>query len=255
MAYETLIYEKQDKIAVITLNRPECLNAFNNISFQEIKAAIIEAGDDPDIRVIVLKGSERAFSAGDDIKYMTSGAVTDGDVWTALMQECVGEISRCKKPVIAAVSGVAMGGGFELALMCDMIYVAEGTKLALPEIKIGAIPICGGISKVAKCAGSKWAKYLAMTGDTIAPELAFQLGLVQKVVPADKLLEEVMILAGKLAMMPVEMLSVVKRVADVSEDMTNERGLIAERDYMNYISRIGVGAEAAKAWMAAKKKK
>ena len=106
MAYETLIYEKQDKIAVITLNRPECLNAFNNISFQDIKAAIIKAGDDSDIRVIVLKGSERAFSAGDDIKYMTSGAVTDGDVWTALMQECVGEISRCKKPVIAAVSGV-----------------------------------------------------------------------------------------------------------------------------------------------------
>lgn len=253
--YQTLIYEKRDGVCVITLNRPKAMNAFNNVSFTDIKAAIQEFGADSELRAAVIRGSEKCFSAGDDIKYMTSGAVTNGDDWVALMQDCVGEISRCRKPVIAAIAGVAMGGGFELALMCDMIVAAEGTKIALPEISIGAIPICGGISKLSKCAGAKWAKYLCMTGERITPELALQLGLVQKVVPFAELDDTAMAIARKLAAFPTELLFVVKRVADTAEDLTNERGLIAERDSSNYISRIGVGAEMSAAWVANQKKK
>lgn len=251
MAYTTLIYEKKDNVALITLNRPECLNSFNDVAFKEIKAAVQEFELDKEARVAILRGSKRAFSAGDDIKYMTSGAITDGDDWVQLMQDCVGEISRCKKPVIAAIAGLAMGGGFELALMCDFIFAAQGTKISLPEVNVGAIPICGGIVKVAKCAGAKWAKFMCMTGERITAETAYTLGLVQKVVPYEELDGAAMETARKLAVLPTEILASVKRVADGAEDMTNERGLLYERDQQNFISRTGVGAEAAKAWVAA----
>lgn len=250
--YETLIYEKRGGVVILTLNRPECLNAFNNVSFLEMKTAVQEFEADTESRVAILRGSDRAFSAGDDIKYMTSGAVTDGDVWCALMQDCFGEIARCRKPIIAEVRGVAMGGGFELALSCDFIFVAEGTKIGLPEVNIGAIPICGGISKVAKIAGTKWAKYLAMTGDRITPEQALQIGLVQKVISTEEITATTEAFAQKLAVTPTEILFAIKRAADQSQDTTDERGLTIERDYSNYLSRIGVGAEAAKAWAEAK---
>lgn len=251
-SYETLIYEKRGAVTILTLNRPDCLNAFNNVSFLDVKAAVQEFEADAEARVAIIRGSERAFSAGDDIKYMTSGAVTDGDAWCALMQDCFGEIARCRKPVIAEVAGVAMGGGFELALMCDFVFVAEGTKLAFPEVGIGAIPICGGIAKVAKTAGPKWAKYLAMSGERITPEQAFGLGLVQRVVPADQLEAQTEAFAHKLAVTPTEILFAVKRAADQAQDSTDERGLAIERDYSNYLSRIGAGAEAARAWAEAK---
>lgn len=253
--YKTLKFEVRGEICVLTLNRPKSMNAFNNVSFMDIKAAIQEFEADAALKCAVIKGTEKVFSAGDDIKYMTSGAITNGDDWVALMQDCVGEIGKCRKPVIAALSGVAMGGGFELALMCDMIIAADNAKISLPEITIGAIPICGGISKIAKCAGAKWAKYLCMTGERITPELALSLGLVQKVVPYEQLDETVMAIAEKLAMFPTEILFSVKRVADTAEDTTGAQGLISERDFSNYISRTGIGAEASAAWVKNQKSK
>lgn len=235
--YKTLIYKDlENGVSVITLNRPKCLNAFNNVSFMDMKAAVLEFESKKEQKVLIIKGSEKAFSAGDDIKYMMSGAITDGDDWVKLMQECFGQISRCRKPVIASIAGLAMGGGFELALMCDMIIAAEGTKISLPEISVGALPVCGGVARVTKICGSRWAKYLSLTGERITAEQAYTLGLVQKVVPAKELNETTLKMAETMATFPLANLIAIKRVADYSEDNTVERGMLMERDFNNYIN-------------------
>ncbi len=192
MAFETIIYEKKDNVAWITLNRPDKLNAQNDTLRAEVIAALEQANADDEVRVIVLTGAgDRAFSAGADIGQFPE--------WQPLnvIQRSKGArrpytvIREIPKPVIAMVNGLALGGGCELAMACDIIIASDRARFGQPEINVGVIPGGGGTQILPRLVGEKKAKEMVFTGDFIPAEEAWRLGMVNKVVPAEKLREAV----------------------------------------------------------------
>ena len=206
MAYETILLKVADGVATITLNRPEALNAFNQQLMNELTACldVVEARED--VGAIVITGSAKAFAAGADIKEMATKTFADvygQDFITANWER----ITRCRKPTIAAVAGFALGGGCELAMMCDMILAADTAKFGQPEIKLGVIPGAGGTQRFARAAGKAKAMDMILTGRMMDAVEAERCGIVARIVPSDNLLEEVQKVAkaiagyGKLAVM------------------------------------------------------
>jgi enoyl-CoA hydratase len=189
MAYETLLVSIDDGVATITLNRPEALNAFNNQLMTELSACLDTCEADAAIGCIVITGSPKAFAAGADIKEMAPKTFADvygEDFITANWER----VTRCRKPVIAAVAGFALGGGCELAMMCDFIIAADTAKFGQPEIKLGVIPGAGGTQRFAKAAGKAKAMDMILTGRMMDAVEAERCGIVARVVPAGNLLEE-----------------------------------------------------------------
>ncbi|MFN5269021.1 MAG: enoyl-CoA hydratase [Hyphomonadaceae bacterium] len=206
MAYETILLNVVDGVATITLNRPEALNAFNQQLMNELTACLdaVEARDD--VGAIVITGSAKAFAAGADIKEMATKTFADvygQDFITANWER----VTRCRKPTIAAVAGFALGGGCELAMMCDMILAADTAKFGQPEIKLGVIPGAGGTQRFARAAGKAKAMDMILTGRMMDAVEAERCGIVARIVPADTLLDEAQKVAktiagyGKLAVM------------------------------------------------------
>jgi enoyl-CoA hydratase len=189
MAYETLLVAIADKVATITLNRPEALNAFNNQLMDDLTACLHSLEADEGVRCIVITGSAKAFAAGADIKEMAPKTFADvyGQDFITSNWEAV---TRCRKPVIAAVAGFALGGGCELAMMCDFIIAADTAKFGQPEIKLGVIPGAGGTQRFAKAAGKAKAMDMILTGRMMDAVEAERCGIVARVVPADALLDE-----------------------------------------------------------------
>lgn len=199
MAFETIIYEKKDNVAWITLNRPDKLNAQNDALRAEVIAALEQANSDGEVRVIVLTGAgDRAFSAGADISQFPE--------WQPLnvIQRSKGArrpytvIREIPKPVIAMVNGLALGGGCELAMACDIIIASDKARFGQPEISVGVIPGGGGTQILPRLVGEKKAKEMVFTGDFISAEEAWRLGMVNRVVPAEKLREAVEEVIAKL---------------------------------------------------------
>jgi enoyl-CoA hydratase len=199
MAFETIIYEKKDNVAWITLNRPDKLNAQNDTLRSEVIAALEQANSDDEVRVIVITGAgDRAFSAGADIGQFPE--------WQPLnvIQRSKGArrpytvIREIPKPVIAMVNGLALGGGCELAMACDIIIASDKARFGQPEINVGVIPGGGGTQILPRLVGEKKAKEMVFTGEFISAEEAWRLGMVNKVVPADKLKEAVEEIIAKL---------------------------------------------------------
>ena len=190
MAYECIeVRTEADKVGVITLNRPKQLNALNNQLMDELGAALKAFDADDAIGCIVLTGSEKAFAAGADISAMAKyefAEVYKGDYITRNWET----IRSIRKPVIAAVSGFALGGGCELAMMCDFIIAAENAKFGQPEIKLGIIPGAGGTQRLPRAVGKSKAMDLALTGRMMDATEAERAGLVSRIVPVDKLMEE-----------------------------------------------------------------
>ena len=190
MSYECIITRIEgDKVAVITLNRPKALNALNDQLMDELGAALKGFDADPAIGCIVLTGSEKAFAAGADITVMAKFSFADaykGDFITRNWET----IRSIRKPVIAAVSGFALGGGCELAMMCDFIIAADNAKFGQPEIKLGIIPGAGGTQRLPRAVGKAKAMDMALTGRMMDALEAERAGLVSRVVPADKLMDE-----------------------------------------------------------------
>ena len=190
MSYECITTRIEgDKVAVITLNRPKALNALNDQLMDELGAALKGFDADPSIGCIVLTGSEKAFAAGADITVMAKFSFADaykGDFITRNWET----IRSIRKPVIAAVSGFALGGGCELAMMCDFIIAADNAKFGQPEIKLGIIPGAGGTQRLPRAVGKAKAMDLALTGRMMDAAEAERAGLVSRVVPLDKLQEE-----------------------------------------------------------------
>ena len=185
----TLLVESGEGIATITLNRPEALNAFNAQLMHELTGALKALEADPDVGCIIITGSAKAFAAGADIKEMAPKGFADvygEDFITAGWEE----VTRCRKPVIAAVAGFALGGGCELAMMCDFVIAADTAKFGQPEIKLGVIPGAGGTQRFARAAGKAKAMDMVLTGRMMGAEEAERCGIVARVVPADRLLEE-----------------------------------------------------------------
>jgi enoyl-CoA hydratase len=197
MTYENILTESAAGVGIIRLNRPKALNALNNALIGELNAALDGFEADASIGCIVITGSEKAFAAGADIKEMADGQFADfyeRDPFANLER-----VPRCRKPIIAAVAGYALGGGCELAMMCDFIIAAENAKFGQPEITLGVMPAWGGSQRLTRSVGKAKAMDLCLTGRMMDAAEAERCGLVSRIVSADKLMEETMAAARKIA--------------------------------------------------------
>jgi enoyl-CoA hydratase len=198
MAYETLIVDIEDHVALIRLNRPDALNALNSTLLGELSTALRDADKNDKVRCIVLTGSEKAFAAGADIEEMSGKSFVDmfmSDFFTAEAEA----IRMTRKPVIAAVSGYALGGGCELAMMCDFIIASDTAKFGQPEINLGVVAGIGGTQRLTRFVGKSKAMDMHLTGRFMDAEEAERSGLVSRVVPVKKLKEEALSAAHKIA--------------------------------------------------------
>jgi enoyl-CoA hydratase len=228
MAYETLIVEIEDHIALIKLNRPDALNALNSQLLSELAKALKSADENDKVRCIVLTGSEKAFAAGADIKEMnekTFVEVFSDDLFGGDAEQML----RTRKPVIAAVSGYALGGGCELAMMCDFIIASDTAKFGQPEINLGVVAGMGGTQRLTRFVGKSKSMDMHLTGRFMTAEEAERCGLVSRVVPAKKLMEEAMSAAAKIAEKSILATMAVKEAVNRSYETTLREGLLFER--------------------------
>ena len=228
MAYQTLIVEIADHVALIRLNRPEALNALSGQLVSELAAAMKAADADEAVRCIVLTGSEKAFAAGADIKEMASKSYVDV-LTDDLFGPEIEAIQRIRKPVIAAVAGYALGGGCELAMMCDFIICAENAKFGQPEINLGVIAGIGGTQRLTRFVGKSKAMDMNLTGRFMDAAEAERSGLISRVVPVDRLLDEAMGAAKKIASKSAIAAMVAKEAVNRSYETTLREGLLYER--------------------------
>ena len=221
MAYENIIFEKEENIAVITFNRPEAMNALNNQTRAEFRAAIEDVAQDDSIKVLILTGSGKAFVAGSDIKEFNA---TTPFAAHNIMR--LGEmVEKLEKPVIAAVNGFCLGGGNEIAMGCDIIIASEKAKFGQTEINIGIIPGGGGTQRLPRLIGVCRAKELIYTGDIIRAEEAERLGLVNRGVPMDELMPAAKDLAKKIAAKSAAALKLAKTAINRGMQTNLESGL------------------------------
>jgi enoyl-CoA hydratase len=191
---------RDDGVAVVTVNRPDALNALDAETLGALRDRLVEIADEPDVRVVVLTGAgDRAFIAGADIKYMSGLDVDEAKRWGALGQEAGRLLETMPKPTIAAVNGFALGGGCELALACDFRYAARNAKLGQPEVNLGIIPGWGGTQRLARTVGIGVAKELVLTGRMVDAEEALRIGLVNAVFDQGELVEKTLQSARALA--------------------------------------------------------
>ncbi len=228
MNYENIMVEIRDKVGVIQLNRPKAMNALNDKLMDELGAALLAFDADDNIGCLVLAGSEKAFAAGADISAMADYTFMDaykGDYITRNWEH----IRRVRKPVIAAVAGYALGGGCELAMMCDFIIAAETAKFGQPEIKVGTIPGSGGTQRLPRAVSKAKAMEMCLTGRLMDAVEAERAGLVSRVVPTDKLMEEVMSTAKTIASMSLPIVMMVKESINRAYETTLSEGVQYER--------------------------
>ncbi len=228
MPYETLLLEPHDGVTVIRLNRPQALNALNGQLMDELTAALDAAEADDGVRCIVITGSDRAFAAGADIKEMASKGYVDvyrEDFITRNWER----VTRCRKPVIAAVAGYALGGGCELAMMCDFIIAADNAKFGQPEITLGVSPGAGGTQRLTRLIGKSKAMDMILTGRMMDADEAERSGLVSRVVPLASLMEEALATAGKIAALSPVSLMLTKEMVNAAYETTLSEGVKLER--------------------------
>ena len=228
MAYEHILVETRDKVGLITLNRPKALNALCAALIDELAKALDDFEADETIGCIVLTGSEKAFAAGADIKEMR-----DKTYMEAYLEDFITEgwerLSHTRKPVIAAVGGYALGGGCEIAMMCDMIIAAETAKFGQPEITLGTIPGSGGTQRLTRFVGKSKAMDLCLTGRMMDAQEAERCGLVARVVPADALLDEALAAARTIAGLSLPSVLMAKEAVNRAYETTLAEGIRFER--------------------------
>ena len=232
MAYNAIIYEKSDGIAIITLNRPEKLNALSPELTAELYDALGDADADDAVYVIIITGGDSVFAAGADLGAMDAASP---DVVQVFKQRFARDnpndyIERIGKPVIAAIAGYALGGGCELAMCCDFRIAAETARFGQPEIRVGLIPGAGGTQRLPRLIGMTKAKELIMLGDQIDAQEAERLGLVNAVVPVERLLDEAKKLAARLMERPPFGLRLAKMVMNMGADRDLQSALALERE-------------------------
>ncbi|MAY86193.1 MAG: enoyl-CoA hydratase [Pseudooceanicola sp.] len=228
MAFETITVETDDHVCLIKLNRPDALNALNTMLLGELCDALEEADANDKIRVIVVTGSEKAFAAGADIKEMSEKSFVE--VFNEnLFADASDRIMAIRKPVIAAVSGYALGGGCEVAMMCDFIIAADTAKFGQPEINLGVIAGMGGTQRLTRFVGKSKSMDMNLSGRFMTAEEAERSGLVSRVVPAKKLMEEAMSAAGKIAEKSLPTILAAKEAVNRSYETTLREGILFER--------------------------
>ncbi len=227
MNYENIIVETHGAVGLIRLNRPKALNALNTPLIQELNAALEHISSDPKIGALVLTGSDKAFAAGADIKELQSLTYMDAYLGDAIRSW--ERLSFFRKPAIAAVAGFALGGGCELAMMCDFILAAENAKFGQPEIKLGILPGAGGTQRLARFVGKAKAMELCLTGRMMDAQEAERCGLVSRIVPAEKLLDEAMRTAAAIAAMSLPIAMQIKDCINSAYESTMTEGVKFER--------------------------
>lgn len=228
MAYETITLEVDNHVALITLNRPDALNALNDQLMSELAEALKSSQENEKVRCIIVTGSEKAFAAGADIAMMRDKSFVEafsGDLFTPETDQ----IMRIRKPIIAAVSGYALGGGCELAMMCDFIICSETAKFGQPEINLGVVAGIGGTQRLTRLVGKSKAMDMNLTGRFMDAAEAERAGLVSRVVPAKKLMDEAMSAAQKIAEKSMISVMVVKEAVNRAYEVPLREGLLFER--------------------------
>lgn len=225
--FETILLDRRGRVGVITLNRPKALNALNAQLMGEVVAAVENLEQDPEIGAILITGSDRAFAAGADIKEMQPKTFADAyaeDLFTQWDR-----LSSARKPIVAAVAGYALGGGCELAMLCDFIIAADTAKFGQPEIKLGVIPGIGGSQRLTRAVGKAKAMDLCLTGRNMDAEEAERAGLVARIVPAADLLDEALKAATTIAEMSLPIAMMAKEAVNRSFETTLAEGVRFER--------------------------
>lgn len=199
MELHNIIYQKEGAIRIITLNRIKAMNALSVALVTELALVMDEIAADPEAGAVIITGGEKVFAAGGDLALMANADPLAAEQYATLVGQALTKIENLELPVVAAVSGMALGGGCELALACDLRIAADGAVFGQPEIKLGIIPGAGGTQRLTRVVGPGWAKYLVLTGKNIDAQTAFRIGLVTQVTPPDSLMDEAKRLAFSLA--------------------------------------------------------
>ncbi len=222
-----ILVETKGRVGLITLNRPKALNALNDATMKEVVAAARDFDNDPGIGCMVLTGSEKAFAAGADIKEMAEQSATD--MYLSNWFKGWEDLTRLRTPIIAAVSGYALGGGCELAMMCDFIIAADNAKFGQPEINLGVIPGMGGSQRLTRAVGKAKAMDMCLTGRMMGAEEAERAGLVSRVVPQAQLLDDALTTAELIASKSLVAAMMVKEVVNAAFETTLAQGIDFER--------------------------
>jgi enoyl-CoA hydratase len=227
LGFDTVLLERRGRVALVQLNRPKALNALNSQLMTEVTQLLAELDTDPGVGAIVLTGSERAFAAGADIKEMQSQSFAE--VFTGDLFSPWDSLSRLRTPLIAAVAGYALGGGCELAMLCDVLLAADTAVFGQPEVKLGVIPGIGGSQRLTRAVGKAKAMEMCLTGRTMDAAEAERAGLVSRIVPADQLVDEAWAVAGTIAGMSKPVTAMVKEVVNKAFETTLTEGVAFER--------------------------
>jgi len=251
MTYTTVLTEIHGRVGLVRLNRPQAMNAFNLLMLTELFDALEEFDRDENIGAMVVTGAEKAFAAGADIKEMA-----DASAFTMLSEERVEKFDRIRsirKPVIAAVSGWALGGGCEVALSCDMIVASETARFGQPEITIGVIPGAGGTQRLARLLGKQLAMEMVINNRTLSAAEAAQFGLVNRVVPVEGFLDEVIAFAGEIAARAPLAVRMAKESINAAFETTLTEGLKVEKRNFHILFATEDQKEGMKAFIEKRK--
>ncbi|MGG1253433.1 enoyl-CoA hydratase-related protein [Brevibacillus agri] len=232
--YETILYEVSEGVAVVTLNRPDKFNAFTEVMHKEIIAALKEAQKDDAVRCILLTGAGRAFNAGQDLGEVSGEDIDFGGFLRKRYNPMILQLQKTEKPIVAAVNGVAAGAGMSLALACDIRLASEKASFVNAFVSIGLVPDSGGCYFLPRIVGIGKALELAMTGEKVSAEEALRIGLVNKVYPAERFMEEAVAYARKLAALPTRGIGLIKRTMYKGLEM----GLEETLDYEAYAQEV-----------------
>ncbi len=252
MSFENIIVETRDRVGLITLHRPQALNALNDALVDEVGKALDAFEADENIGAIVITGSEKAFAAGADIGAMAEFSYMDaykGDYITRNWER----VKTCRKPVIAAVAGYALGGGCELAMMCDMIIAADSAKFGQPEIKLGVLPGAGGTQRLPRAIGKAKAMDMCLTARMMNADEAERSGLVARVVPADRLLDEAMSVATTISGFSLPVVMMIKESVNRAFESSLNEGLLFERRVFHSAFALQDQKEGMAAFVAKRK--
>jgi len=255
MGYETIIVEKKNRIATLTLNRPP-MNPLSRQMYEELIEASDELDTDPQTKVIIITGAgEKAFAAGLDVKEVEGKSVPEIMDFCGCSGASYSRVAAIEKPVIAAINGLALGGGFELALRCDLRIASETAKFGQPEVNLGIIPGGGGTQLVPRLIGAGQAKELLLTGDMFDAQTALRLGLANRVVPDANLMDEVVSLAGKIAAKPAVALKMIKLAVNHGLNMDLTSALTYEKECFILAFTSDDGREGLRAFVEKRKPK
>ncbi|HEY1016419.1 MAG TPA: enoyl-CoA hydratase-related protein [Herpetosiphonaceae bacterium] len=255
MSYENITLERDGEVAVLTINRPKVLNALNSATIHEIEKAIEEVAADDAVRGLVITGAgDKAFAAGADIGELNAlPSAYEGMALSARDHEILLKLAELPKVVIAAINGYALGGGFELALGCDIRLASATAQVGLPEVTLGLIPGWGGALRMARLIGPGMTKYLVMSGERLAAEEAQRLGIVEKVYPPEELLPAAVALARKIGANAPLATAAAKQLIDRGEDMSLRDAIAYETGLFGHLTATEDCKEGTAAFLARRK--